>query len=145
MATSKSLMCLLASRHTTPTRSLHLFQLGSIWGFLASTVAMDLCFFVLNQITRSSLELGFFSIKCKLLAFVLQSSWMCGYNHSCPIISVLTYIASYVFFLLNQITRSSLDLYIMLLFVAVLANLVLMALSRVDFFIFVWKLLAFVL
>ena len=33
----------------------------------------------------------------------------------------------------------------MLLFVAVLANLVLMVLSRVDFFIFVWKLLAFVL
>ena len=50
------------------------YLLGSNWGFLTSTVAMDLWFFVLNQITRSSLELGFFSIKCKLLAFVLQSS-----------------------------------------------------------------------
>jgi hypothetical protein len=50
------------------------YWLGSNWGFLASTVAMDLCFFLLNQITRSSLELRFFSIKWKLLAFVLQSS-----------------------------------------------------------------------
>ena len=38
------------------------FWFGSNWGFLPSTVAMDLWFFVLNQITRSSLELGFFSI-----------------------------------------------------------------------------------
>ena len=33
MAMSKSSMCLLASCHTTPMRSLHFFWLGSIWGF----------------------------------------------------------------------------------------------------------------
>ena len=33
------------------------FWFGSNWGFLPSTVAMDLWFFLLNQITRSSLDL----------------------------------------------------------------------------------------